>query len=87
MGNDNEPQPASARWTMRALRAAGLEADEVARAIVGLDVRPVLTAHPTESTRRTLLGLQGRVADLLLARDDVPAPERRSIENALDAEV
>ena len=27
-----------------------------------LDVRPVLTAHPTESTRRTLLALQARVA-------------------------
>jgi phosphoenolpyruvate carboxylase len=85
--SNDEPQPASARWTMRALRAAGRDANGVARAIATLDVRPVLTAHPTESTRRTLLGLQARVADLLLARDGAPAPERRTIESALDAEV
>ena len=85
--SNDEPQPASARWTMRALRVAGHQPRDVARAIANLDVRPVLTAHPTESTRRTLLGLQARVADLLLTRDGAPAPERRSIEDALDAEV
>jgi phosphoenolpyruvate carboxylase len=85
-GND-EPQPASARWTMRALRADGRQPGDVAHAIANLDVRPVLTAHPTESTRRTLLGLQARVADLLLARDGAPPAERRSIEQALNTEV
>ncbi|MDQ3517120.1 MAG: phosphoenolpyruvate carboxylase [Gemmatimonadota bacterium] len=81
------PQPASAQWTMRRLRELGRSADEVARAIESLDVRPVLTAHPTESTRRTLLALQARVADLLLARENTPAPERRAVEDALDGEV
>lgn len=85
--SNDEPQPASARWTMRALRVAGHQPRDVAHAIANLDVRPVLTAHPTESTRRTLLGLQARVADLLLRRDGSPTPERRSIEDALDAEV
>ena len=82
-----EPQPASARWAMRALRAAGHEVSEVERAMRGLDVRPVLTAHPTESTRRTLLSLQSRVADLLLSRDDASLAERRAIEEMLDGEV
>jgi phosphoenolpyruvate carboxylase len=85
--DNEEPQPASARWAMRALHANGHGAAEVERAILGLDVRPVLTAHPTESTRRTLLALQARVADLLLAREGTPAAERRSIEEALDGEV
>ncbi|HEX6631111.1 MAG TPA: phosphoenolpyruvate carboxylase, partial [Gemmatimonadaceae bacterium] len=83
-----EPQPASARWTMQRLRERGVGAAEVATAMARLDVRPVLTAHPTESTRRTLLALQARVAALLLARsraDDPPA--RRAAEEALDAEV
>jgi phosphoenolpyruvate carboxylase len=82
-----EPQPASARWSMRALHAAGHGPSEVERAMLGLDVRSVLTAHPTESTRRTLLGLQSRVADLLLAREGAPLAERRAIEEMLDAEV
>ena len=85
--DESGPQPASARWTMRQLREQGRSAEEVAQAICRLDVRPVLTAHPTESTRRTLLGLQARVADLLLARAGTSAEERRTIEEALEAEV
>jgi len=82
-----EPQPASAQWAMRVLRESGRDASEVERAMLRLDVRPVLTAHPTESTRRTLLALQSRVADLLLAHDEVPAIERDAIEEMLDGEV
>ena len=82
-----EPQPASARWAMRRLREQRRGAGDVAAAIARLDVRPVLTAHPTESTRRTLLGLQARVADLLLAREHATAAERRAIEEQLDGEV
>src|SRR5687767_11609661 len=48
-------QPGSAHWAMQSLRERGRTAQEVAAAIGKLDVRPVLTAHPTESTRRTLL--------------------------------
>jgi phosphoenolpyruvate carboxylase len=69
------------------LRDRGASAEAVSRAILDLRVRPVLTAHPTESTRRTLLGLQARVADLLLARDDASATERAALDRALDAEV
>jgi phosphoenolpyruvate carboxylase len=82
-----QPQPASARWTMRRLRERGRDAAEVARAMARLEVRPVLTAHPTESTRRTLLALQARVAELLLARDRTPAAERAAVERALDGEI
>ena len=81
------PQPGGARWAMRQLRSAGHAAAAIESAMLTLDVRPVLTAHPTESTRRTLLGLQARVADLLLERDSEPPTERLSIEDELDAEV
>ncbi len=82
-----EAQPASARWTMRMLREAGHTAEEVAQATARLDVRPVLTAHPTESTRRTLLALQARVADLLLAREVASTDDRRAAEEALEGEI
>ena len=80
-------QPASVRWSMRRLREIGCTADQVESAMLRLDVRPVLTAHPTESTRSTLLGLQARVADRLLARERAPADEARHIEQELESEV
>lgn len=84
---DAGPQPASARHVMQLLRQAGASRDEVASAIRSLQVRPVLTAHPTESTRRTLLALQARVADLLLAHDEASPGDRGEIEQALTAEI
>ncbi len=81
------PQPASARWTMRQLHEAGHSAAAVADAVGRLNVRPVLTAHPTESTRRTLLALQARVADLLLRREPSAGDERRALDDAIDGEV
>jgi len=81
------PQPGSARWAMQSLRERGHTARQVADAIGKLDVRPVLTAHPTESTRRTLLGLQARVADLILARENAPPAECAAIDDQLEAEV
>jgi len=81
------PQPGSARWAMQSLRERGHTARQVADAIAKLDVRPVLTAHPTESTRRTLLGLQARVADLILARENAPPAESAAIDDQLEAEV
>ena len=80
-------QPASARWTMRTLREDGHSASDVLAAVEQLDVRPVLTAHPTESTRRTLLALQARVADLLLVREDATGSNQREVDIALDAEI
>ncbi|MDQ6769936.1 MAG: phosphoenolpyruvate carboxylase [Gemmatimonadota bacterium] len=80
-------QPASVRWSMRKLREMGRSAEQVERAMLGLDVRPVLTAHPTESTRSTLLGLQARVAEKLLEREQAPADEARLIDQELEGEV
>lgn len=80
-------QRGSVRWSLQRLREAGRGAADVARVLASLDVRPVLTAHPTESARRTILDLQARVAEELLARDGAPEVERRAIERRLEGEV
>src|SRR5216117_1434108 len=48
-------QRGSVRWSLRRLREAGQAAEQVTHALLTLDVRPVVTAHPTESARRTIL--------------------------------
>ncbi len=86
--NAGEPaRPTTLVGAFRNLRDKGKSADEIAKMIESLEVRPVVTAHPTESTRRTLLDLQARVAEALLARDTAPARERGDLEKAIAAEV
>src|SRR5262249_32301607 len=43
--------------------------------------------HPTESTRRTLLDLAARVADVLLERGAATVRERAELDERLEAEV
>lgn len=84
---DTTVQPGSLRWALERLKAQGLDAGTVRDRLEALDVRPVLTAHPTEATRRTLLKLQARVAEALVARDSAPAVERARIEQSLQTEI
>ena len=62
--------------------AAGLDADLVSSILDRLELRPVLTAHPTEAVRRTLLTKLGTIADLLLVRAEVrvSAPDQARID-------
>lgn len=80
-------QPASPPWTLERLKSRGLTADQVRDFLRDLEIRPVLTAHPTEATRRTLLTLQARIADALLAREHATSAERERLEERLEAEI
>jgi phosphoenolpyruvate carboxylase len=60
------PQPGSPLAVLRGLADAGVSAARVRAALGALTLRPVLTAHPTEATRRTVLALQARLGDALL---------------------
>ncbi len=55
--------------TIQLINDAGLDADEVRRAVAASDVVPVLTAHPTEIRRRTIQSIQTAVASLMEQRD------------------
>ncbi len=81
------PQGASASWLMEELAGRGLDAGRVRAALTELEVRPVMTAHPTEATRRTVLMLQARVARLLLERDAAAPGARERLEKELDCEI
>ena len=52
------------------LAAAGVTDGDLAAAARRLNVQPVLTAHPTEATRRTVLAAHQRIARRLRALDD-----------------
>ncbi|MEM7244399.1 MAG: phosphoenolpyruvate carboxylase [Acidobacteriota bacterium] len=77
----------SLRTTLATLKERGRSAEELRQRLSTLNVRPVLTAHPTEATRRTLLSLQGRVADLLLQRTTVADEEQRRLVDRITAEI
>jgi phosphoenolpyruvate carboxylase len=54
--------------TYRKLDAAALHAPDVAEALRGALVSPVITAHPTETRRRTVFDTQNRITRLMRLR-------------------
>lgn len=71
------------------LEAVGVGRDELAEAARSVSLQLVLTAHPTEATRRTILTAHLRIGRLLEELDDptVPLSRRDEIEKALAEEV
>jgi len=83
------PLDESAAAAVRALRAAHLPAAEQRALLARLLLAPVLTAHPTEARRRTVLTAQRRVARPLDRLDDprLTAAEDASLRAALREEL
>ena len=83
LNNSAQPQPGGLGDALMRLAKDGRSLDEV-RALLGrICIYPVFTGHPTESTRRTILRKQQRIAELLLDRLDpsiTPAERRASWE-------
>ncbi len=83
------PQPLGVEDALRQLKEGGLSVEEVLELIGTLRIEPVFAAHPTESTRRTLLRSRQRVAQLLLNRLDptLTPGESRAVWNDIRQEI
>jgi phosphoenolpyruvate carboxylase len=62
------PQDSTLAATYLKLDAADLDASTVAAALAGALVSPVITAHPTETRRRTVFDTQHRITQLMRLR-------------------
>ncbi len=79
----DEPMDESIAGAIERLRAEGLSADEVQGLLQHLLIMPVLTAHPTEAKRRTVLRKLSRIADTLHSLDFLqmtPLEDERRME-------
>jgi phosphoenolpyruvate carboxylase len=87
--DSQRPQPGGVEDAIAALKARGLELKEVMDLLGTLRIEPVFMAHPTESTRQTILTKQQRIAEHLLDRLDptLTPNEARRIWNSIRIEV
>ena len=86
--DESQPAPFEARVLpelLARLRAEGHSADALARQLGRLEIELVLTAHPTEVARRTLIQKYDAIAGQLAAQDhrDLTSAERGQIQERL----
>jgi len=87
--NEGAVQPGGIEEAVFKLKAKGLTLTDIRRVMLELWIEPVLTAHPTESTRRTNLRKQQHIAQLLLGRGGLSrtAAETRTIWERIRSEI
>jgi phosphoenolpyruvate carboxylase len=86
---DHTPQPGSCAAAFASWRREGIADETLSAAVRSLRIELVLTAHPTEVVRRTLLQTHRRVADVLAVRDrsDLTPEESEAAVDALRREI
>lgn len=83
LNDSSKPQPAGLTECFQRLRTLGFSLEQTVELLSQVSIEPVFTAHPTESTRRTLLRQQQRIAHLLTSRLDpslTPAERRMTLD-------
>jgi phosphoenolpyruvate carboxylase len=68
LADGGKPQPGGVEDALARLKAQGLSLEQMLELLGSLRIHPVFTPHATESTRRTQLRRQRRMADALLER-------------------
>ncbi len=76
-------QNGSLARTMLRLRRAGVGSGDVARVLARAHISPVLTAHPTEVQRKSILDAERAVAGLLAARENQLSAQARAENEGL----
>jgi phosphoenolpyruvate carboxylase len=66
--NEGATQPGGILEAITKLKEHGVSLEDVRKMMLAMWIEPVFTAHPTESTRRTILRKQQLIAQLLLGR-------------------
>ena len=78
-----DTQEGSIEVALARLRWAGIAPRTIANTLAQGHVSPVLTAHPTEVQRKSILDAERGIAQLLVARDDVKARVQSGQRDAL----
>jgi phosphoenolpyruvate carboxylase len=76
------PREGSLAYSLARAVAAGVAPSRLAEFFAGAQVRPVLTAHPTEVQRKSILDTQWQIARLLETRDRTVLTAEEQEENA-----
>jgi phosphoenolpyruvate carboxylase len=76
-------QEGSLALAFERLQRADHRAAEIAHTLSTAYISPVLTAHPTEVQRKSILDAERAVANLLGERDDLPTTDKRADNEAL----
>jgi phosphoenolpyruvate carboxylase len=85
----DEPQRGSLAYTLRQMAQQQTAPAALQALLDQLEIVPVMTAHPTEAARRTLLEKHRRIADTLAALDEenLSPRQRAELQTHLAAEV
>lgn len=81
LNDTSTPQPGGIDEALQKLKAKGLQLEAVRKLFQEIWIEPVMTAHPTESKRRTILRKQQVIAELLLSRLHLPEQSYESRTN------
>lgn len=83
-----EPE-ATVAAAIEKLKADGIDGDAIAALLSASLVAPVLTAHPTEVRRKSMLDHKNRIAELMLLRDGGAdeTPEGDVVEDAIRRQI
>jgi phosphoenolpyruvate carboxylase len=79
----DEFQDGSLSKTLARLKAASVDGKSIARALQRAYLSPVLTAHPTEVQRKSILDAERAIADLLAERNHLNTARERALNETL----